>query len=127
MKLTDVPDEYLADTLVVAKKIAIALGIENFNLLQVRIQTSYALAKRRPSDRSLCNQNNGKIAFQVSPSFRCQDSASRLTFTSFPAACRPRPLPPYPEAEREKGPLHLRRERKLAEGTSFYGGAREGA
>lgn len=37
------PDEYLADTLPLAKKIAIALGAENYNLLQ----------------------NNGAIAHQV--------------------------------------------------------------
>ena len=34
-KLTDVADAYLADTLIVAKKIAKALGSENYNVLQV--------------------------------------------------------------------------------------------
>ncbi|KAH9175123.1 HIT-like domain-containing protein [Lactarius sanguifluus] len=33
-KLHDVPDEYLADTLSIAKKIAIAQGVENYNILQ---------------------------------------------------------------------------------------------
>ncbi|KAH8989413.1 HIT-like protein [Lactarius hatsudake] len=33
-KLHDVPDEYLADTLSIAKKIAIAQGAENYNILQ---------------------------------------------------------------------------------------------
>jgi diadenosine tetraphosphate (Ap4A) HIT family hydrolase len=42
-KLDGVPDEYLADTLPLAKKIAIALGAENYNVLQ----------------------NNGAIAHQV--------------------------------------------------------------
>lgn len=42
-KLHEVPDEYLADTLPLAKKIAVALGSENYNLLQ----------------------NNGAIAHQV--------------------------------------------------------------
>jgi hypothetical protein len=31
------PDEYLADALPVAKKIALALGVENYNVLQVRL------------------------------------------------------------------------------------------
>ncbi|KAF9783166.1 HIT-like protein [Thelephora terrestris] len=44
-KLHDVPDEYLQDSLIVAKKIAIASGFENYNILQ----------------------NNGKIAHQVVP------------------------------------------------------------
>ncbi|THH03663.1 hypothetical protein EW145_g6104 [Phellinidium pouzarii] len=33
-KITDVDDAYLADTLLVAKKIAAALGSENYNILQ---------------------------------------------------------------------------------------------
>ncbi|KAF8270871.1 HIT-like domain-containing protein [Lactarius quietus] len=33
-KLHDVPDEYLVDTLTIAKKIAIAQGSENYNILQ---------------------------------------------------------------------------------------------
>ena len=35
-KLHEVPDEYFADVLPTAKKIALALGVENYNLLQVR-------------------------------------------------------------------------------------------
>ena len=35
VKLHDVPDEYLVDTLTIAKKIAIAQGTENYNILQV--------------------------------------------------------------------------------------------
>ena len=34
-KLHDVPDEYLVDTLLVAKKIAVAQGLEDYNILQV--------------------------------------------------------------------------------------------
>jgi hypothetical protein len=34
-KLHDVPDEYLTDVIPVAKKIAIAAGFENYNILQV--------------------------------------------------------------------------------------------
>ncbi|PCH40496.1 HIT-like protein [Wolfiporia cocos MD-104 SS10] len=33
-KLHDVPDEYLVDTLKVGKKIAVASGLENYNILQ---------------------------------------------------------------------------------------------
>jgi diadenosine tetraphosphate (Ap4A) HIT family hydrolase len=34
-KLHEVPDEYLVETLPIAKKIAIAIGAENYNILQV--------------------------------------------------------------------------------------------
>ncbi|CAE7182083.1 unnamed protein product [Rhizoctonia solani] len=44
-KLHDIPDEYLADVLPVAKKVAIATGAADYNILQ----------------------NNGKIAHQVVP------------------------------------------------------------
>ena len=36
-KLHEVPDEYLTEALPVAKKIATALGAENYNLLQVNL------------------------------------------------------------------------------------------
>ena len=39
-KMHEVPDEYLAATLPVAKKIALALGCENYNILQVQLFTS---------------------------------------------------------------------------------------
>lgn len=39
-KLHDVPDEYLQDSLVIAKKIAVASGFENYNILQVRCVAS---------------------------------------------------------------------------------------
>ena len=32
----ELPDEYLADAMPIAKKIAIAQGAENYNILQVR-------------------------------------------------------------------------------------------
>lgn len=35
-KLHDTPDEYLAEAMPIAKKIATALGAENYNILQVR-------------------------------------------------------------------------------------------
>jgi diadenosine tetraphosphate (Ap4A) HIT family hydrolase len=34
-KMHELPDEYLADAMPVAKKIALALGAENYNVLQV--------------------------------------------------------------------------------------------
>jgi hypothetical protein len=34
-KLHELPDEYLADALPIAKKIAVAQGAENYNILQV--------------------------------------------------------------------------------------------
>ena len=34
MKLTDIPDDQLAEVLPVAKKIATAIGSENYNILQ---------------------------------------------------------------------------------------------
>jgi len=37
MKLHEVPDEYLSDALPLAKKIIEALGVDDYNLLQVRI------------------------------------------------------------------------------------------
>jgi hypothetical protein len=46
-KLADIPDEYLNDTLPIAKKIAIAQGVNDYNILQ----------------------NNGALAHQVMASF----------------------------------------------------------
>jgi hypothetical protein len=41
-KMHELPDEYLADALPIAKKIAIAQGVENYNILQVRSLTRRA-------------------------------------------------------------------------------------
>ena len=35
-KMHELPDEYLAATLPIAKKLALAIGAENYNILQVR-------------------------------------------------------------------------------------------
>ena len=35
VKMHELPDEYLADALPIAKKIALAQGLENYNILQV--------------------------------------------------------------------------------------------
>jgi len=37
MKMHELPDEYLADAMPIAKRIARAIGAENYNILQVRI------------------------------------------------------------------------------------------
>lgn len=70
-KLTEVPDEYLADTLPLAKKIASALGAENYNLLQVRSTLSIARYAQviylKFLSLSTCTQNNGKLAHQEVP------------------------------------------------------------
>ena len=39
-KMHELPDEYLADALPIAKKIAIAQDVENYNILQVRVAIS---------------------------------------------------------------------------------------
>lgn len=64
-KLHDVPDEYLQDSLIVAKKIAVAAGLENYNILQVRSidHTPLSIMFRQYSLSHV--QNNGKIAHQV--------------------------------------------------------------
>ena len=46
-KLHDVPDEYLQDSLIVAKQIAVASGLENYNILQVRDTTPALCATTR--------------------------------------------------------------------------------
>ena len=38
----ELPDEYLADALPIAKKIAVAQGVENYNILQVRRNATQA-------------------------------------------------------------------------------------
>lgn len=40
-KMHELPEEYLADALPVARKVALALGCEDYNVLQVRL-TSFA-------------------------------------------------------------------------------------
>ena len=40
-RMDEVPDEYLADSMVIAKKIAAAQGFENYNILQVRCIPTY--------------------------------------------------------------------------------------
>ncbi len=47
-KLHELPDEYLADALPIAKKIAIAQGAENYNILQVGIALPVNLSFPHP-------------------------------------------------------------------------------
>lgn len=60
-KLVDVPDEYLADTLVIAKKIAKAIGAEDYNILQVLFLDRVLIWFLT----SVSLQNNGRAAHQV--------------------------------------------------------------
>ena len=46
-KLHELPDEYLADALPIAKKIVNALGAENYNILQVRSLSGLFMTTRR--------------------------------------------------------------------------------
>lgn len=64
-RLHDVPDEYLVDTLQIAKKVAIATGAEQYNILQ----------------------NNGRLAHQVVDHVHC---ALLLTSPRNPQAQRAR-------------------------------------
>lgn len=59
-KLHEVPDEYFADILPAAKKIALALNAENYNLLQVGADAPRA----SPALSTNLSQNNGRIAHQ---------------------------------------------------------------
>ena len=42
VKMHELPDEYLADAMPIAKKIAIAQGAENYNILQVGTRHPFA-------------------------------------------------------------------------------------
>ncbi|KAG8979116.1 hypothetical protein FRC05_009326 [Tulasnella sp. 425] len=51
VKLHDIPDEYLVDTLVVAKKVAVASGFVDYNILQVVDHVHFhVIPKPRESD-----------------------------------------------------------------------------
>lgn len=47
-KLGDVPDEYLTEILPAAKKIALAAGIPDYNILQVSLLVCWVSVKRNP-------------------------------------------------------------------------------
>lgn len=75
-KLHDIPDEYLVDTLLVAKKIASAIGCPDYNILQVSfVHTSISTGTMDPS------HDDGLVS---SPSpeqwFDCASGASRWRF-----------------------------------------------
>ena len=91
-KLHELPDEYLADAMPIAKKIALVQGIENYNILQVR-RTIIFLRYDIPT----IFQNNGRIAHQVCLliSFSWRD----LIWMPKTGG-RPRPFPCHPQAIR---------------------------
>ena len=64
-RLDEVPDQYLADILPLAKKIALSTGHADYNLLQVR--PSVELIIPELALKQLIAQNNGKKAFQHVP------------------------------------------------------------
>jgi hypothetical protein len=45
--LHDIPDEYLADAMPLAKKIAVASGLKFYNVLQVRTLKSSGMDRKR--------------------------------------------------------------------------------
>ena len=47
----ELPDEYLADALAVAKRIALEKGLENYNILQVRLHLAPLPFLSSPSPR----------------------------------------------------------------------------
>jgi len=57
-KMHELPDEYLADALPIAKKIAIAQGVENYNILQVRITFSASPVSPSAAADLLCRYLN---------------------------------------------------------------------
>jgi diadenosine tetraphosphate (Ap4A) HIT family hydrolase len=64
-RLHEVPDQYLADILPLAKKIALSTGHADYNLLQVR-RTQPSTNYSSTSSKAI-PQNNGKPAFQHVP------------------------------------------------------------
>lgn len=79
-KLHDVDDAYLADTLITAKKIAVALGAENYNILQVRNRLCIQQSKANPSfhtfqyvrNRTTAHLHTKKFRMCISTLFRSQ-------------------------------------------------------
>jgi diadenosine tetraphosphate (Ap4A) HIT family hydrolase len=66
----ELPDEYLADAMPVAKKIALAVGAVDYNVLQViQISIFNSILYMMLTDMIL--QNNGRIAHQVRPREVC--------------------------------------------------------
>ena len=59
-KMHELPDEYLSATLPVAKQIALAVGADNYNILQVRVH----LYPPYPNPGFTVSQNNGRLAHQ---------------------------------------------------------------
>lgn len=72
-KMHELPDEYLSDVMPIAKKIALAEGMDNYNVLQ----------------------NNGRVAHQVMK-LHCH-----LYATDEKPGCSARSFPRNTEAERE--------------------------
>src|ERR1700677_434057 len=73
-KLHELPDEYLVDVMPIAKKIALAQGLENYNILQVKFVVQFLMLT--VLTKFLHHQNNGRIAHQVCPIVLLSDAVS---------------------------------------------------
>ena len=62
-KMHELPDEHLADVMPIAKQIALAQGVENYNILQVSLSGTIAVDIAKSN--CVGHQNNGAIAHQV--------------------------------------------------------------
>ena len=91
----ELPDEYLADALPIAKKIALAQGLENYNILQVRL--AFPL-------------------FFASSLHATIDTEQRAHSTP---RSGPRPLPCHPKTQRERG--YRLPSRNLARNETLHG------
>jgi hypothetical protein len=72
----ELPDVYLADPMVVAKKIATAQGLENYNILQVCFQSLLAFLPASRSQSSPCSHHwlpppNPSFSYLTNPSHYC--------------------------------------------------------
>ena len=89
-KLHDVPDEYLEDSLIVAKKIAVASGLEDYNILQARDYPPlyhFLLTYLDPSEqRKNCSPGESRRTSDF-----CKPS-----FANDPQGRSSRPLPRHP-------------------------------
>jgi hypothetical protein len=68
-KLHELPDEYLSDVMPIAKKIALAQGIENYNILQVNFIITMPL-------NTFFRQSDGYVLFCIEQRTHCAPSLS---------------------------------------------------
>lgn len=88
VKLHDVPDEYLVDTLTIAKKIAIAQGTENYNILQVWSHFSLTSPLRHLFNRLFDNPTTLEQRTHRAPGTMCL-TCTKLSSGLVPLITRP--------------------------------------